>query len=136
MADLATVQQLVSEFESNFRGQGLEPFIYVKPYMLGCGDCWPEITTTRKGIYAIFSNDTLLYIGKVTGRTRVICHRLNDHFIVPSDFSYGGAKGIWSKEPTHFVAWGVPDASFFEASALEEFLIDRLKGELPDNSRK
>jgi hypothetical protein len=61
---------------------------------------------------------------------------MNDYFIIRSDFTYGGSKYTWTKEPTHFVAWGIPDESFFEASALEEFLIDRLQNELPDNTRK
>jgi hypothetical protein len=136
MANLTTLKKLVNEYESKYRGQDLAPFIYVKPYELGCEEFWPKITTTHKGVYGILSNDELLYIGKVTGKTRVLCHRMNDYFIIRSDFTYGGSKYTWTKEPTHFVAWGIPDESFFEASALEEFLIDRLQNELPDNTRK
>lgn len=136
MANLTRLKALVNEFEDRYRGPELEPFKYIDEYRLGCKQPWPIISTTHKGVYGIFSNDELLYIGKVTGKTRVICHRMNDHFIIPADFSYTGAKGVWSKEPTHFVAWAVPDESFFEASALEEYLIYKLQGELPDNSRK
>jgi len=136
MANLQDLKSLVLEFENNYRGPNLELFQYVKPYKLGCGDFWPLVMTTHRGIYGIFHNNELLYIGKVTGKTRVLCHRMNDYFTIHNDFSYGGAKDNWTKEPTHFVAWGVPDKSFFEASALEEFLIDRLKDELPDNIRK
>ncbi|MDP5147874.1 hypothetical protein ORI98_15640 [Shewanella sp. ULN5] len=136
MANLAQLLDLVSDYEKKYRGEGLEPFKYVKPYKLGCKEFWPEVTTTHKGVYGIFSNDDLLYIGKVTGKTRVLCHRMNDYFVIRSDFTYGGAKDNWSQEPTHFVAWGVPDKSFFEASALEEFLIDSLQNDLPDNTRK
>lgn len=39
----------------------------------------------------------------------------------------------WSLPPTHFVGWAVPRESFFEASALEEFLIDVMRDSLPDN---
>ena len=105
-------------------------------YIFGCKEPWPMVTTTHKGVYGIFSNNDLLYVGKVTGKTRVICHRMNDYFKIPEDFSYEGPKDNWSQEPTHFVAWGVPDDSFFEASSLEEFLIEKLKNELPDNTRK
>ncbi len=136
MANLQNLKGLVSEFESNFRGSNLEPFQFVKPYELGCREFWPQVMTTHKGVYGIFHNDELLYIGKVTGKTRVLCHRMNDYFVIRDDFSYGGTKDSWTKDPTHFVAWGVPDSSFFEASALEEFLIDRLQKELPDNTRK
>jgi hypothetical protein len=136
MANLARLKDLVREFEEKYRGSGLEPFIFVDEYRLGCEEPWPIITTTHKGVYGIFSNNDLLYIGKVTGKTRVICHRMNDYFKIPEDFSYEGPKDNWSQEPTHFVAWGVPDDSFFEASSLEEFLIEKLKNELPDNTRK
>ncbi|HAU8295564.1 TPA: hypothetical protein I7152_22120 [Vibrio vulnificus] len=136
MANLEQLRALVSEFEGKYRGLNLEPFQYVEPYVLGCKLFWPEVMTTHRGVYAIFHNDELLYIGKVTGKTRVLCHRMNDYFIIRDDFSYEGSKDQWSKEPTHFVAWGVPHDSFFEASALEEFLIDRLQNDLPDNTRK
>ena len=136
MANLQDLKDLVSEFESRYRGANLESFLYVEPYKLGCKEFWPSVMTTHKGIYGILHNDELLYIGKVTGKTRVLCHRMNDYFIIRDDFSYGGTKENWTQSPTHFVAWGVPEDSFFEASALEEFLIDRLKEELPDNTRK
>jgi hypothetical protein len=55
---------------------------------------------------------------------------MNDHFIIPADLSYTRAKGVWFKEPTHFVAWAIPDESFFEASALEEYLIYKQKGKV------
>lgn len=136
MASLHQLKELVSRFENKYRGQNLEKFKFVEPYQLGCGQFWPQVMTTHKGVYGIFHNDELLYVGKVSGKTRVLCHRMNDYFIIRDDFSYGGSKYNWTKEPTHFVAWGVPDDSFFEASALEEFLIDSLKEELPDNTRK
>lgn len=136
MAKLSKLVELVSEFETKYRGSGLAPFKYVEPYELGCKKFWPEVMTTHRGVYGIFSGCDLIYIGKVTGKTRVLCHRMNDYFVIREDFTYGGAKHHWSREPTHFVAWGVPDESFFEASALEEFLIDRLQHELPDNTRK
>lgn len=136
MANLSELIDLVTEFETKYRGPNLEKFKYVEPYELGCGQFWPQVTTTHRGVYGIFSGEDLLYIGKVTGKTRVICHRMNDYFEIKSDFSYGGSKHNWSQSPTHFVAWGVPDDTFFEASALEEFLIDRLQDELPDNTRK
>lgn len=136
LADLSKLIDLVSEFERKYRGPDLEPFKYVPPYELGCREFWPDVMTTHKGVYAIFGGNELLYVGKVTGKTRVLCHRMNDYFIIRDDFSYGGSKYDWTKEPTHFAAWGVPHESFFEASALEEFLIDQLQNELPDNTRK
>lgn len=136
MANLSQLRDLVSEYEAKYRVPNSEPFKYVEPYELGCGQFWPEVTTTHRGVYGIFSNETLLYIGKVTGRTRVICHRMNDYFEIRGDFSYRGAKHNWSQTPTHFVAWAVPHETFFEASSLEEFLIERLQSELPDNTRK
>ncbi|PNH84121.1 hypothetical protein C1M56_20560 [Vibrio diazotrophicus] len=136
MVNLEQLKSLVSEFEAKYRGVNLEPFKYVEPYTLGCKVFWPEVMTTHRGVYAIFHKDELLYIGKVTGKSRVLCHRMIDYFIIRDDFSYAGSKYQWTKEPTHFAAWGVPHDSFFEASALEEFLINKLQAELPDNTRK
>ncbi|EIW7860214.1 hypothetical protein MH171_000107 [Vibrio parahaemolyticus] len=136
MANLKQLRSLVADFEKRYRGASLEPFIYVEPYELECNKFWPEIMTTHRGVYGILHNDELLYIGKVTGKNRVLCHRINDYFVIRSDFSYGGSKYNWSKDPTHVVAWGVPHDSFFEASGLEDFLIDKLQNELPDNTRK
>jgi hypothetical protein len=94
---------------------------------------WPELWpyTNQRGIYAIFNHEKLLYIGKASQQD--IGYRLSSYF------KYGEDKKChsihkWSNPPTHIVVWAVPEGMFFEASALEEFLINELKDDLPDNT--
>ena len=97
---------------------------------------WPAVwpNADARGVYAIFSHEKLLYIGKAS--QQALGNRLSSYF------QYGKTKSIcitnpqhnWSSKPTHVVTWAVPKEMFFEASALEEYLINELKNELPDNT--
>ena len=133
MANFHDLENLVKKFESTFRGNGLNSFELLDKYVfgskLGC-----SALAARRGVYAIFSEDELLYIGKASSTNSAIWHRVNKHIILDKECEYVGVRGNWSKRPTHFIGWAVPDESPFEASALEEFLIYQLRNELPDNS--
>ena len=129
MSDLEELTKFVEQYESTYRGANLEPFQFVERYDLNSGMPCPPLAAKR-GIYAIFSDEQLLYIGKSSAKKKAIWHRIVDHFRLGMKTK---PTAKWSATPTHFVAWAVPDDSFFEASALEEFLIDRMKDKLPDN---
>jgi len=129
MADFEKLNALVAEYQKTYRAANLHPFEFIEPYELDSNEPCP-VNAAKRGVYAIFSGDELIYIGKSSSPNRAIWHRIVDHF----QFNYNKPrKTKWSKEPTHFVGWAVPDESFFEASALEEYLIYKLKSELPDN---
>lgn len=132
MANFQDLETLVKKFENTYRGHNLDPFEPLDKYEFGCKlSCQP--LAARRGIYAMFYNDELLYIGKASSLKSAIWHRVSKHVVFDNDYNYIGVRGTWSKEPTHFIGWAVPDSSFFEASALEEFLINELRDELPDN---
>ena len=142
---MATVEDLkgkIEEYKGKYRKKGLPDIEESEVYGL-CRDipfngkiptnCWPEKWphTDRRGIYAIFSHERLLYVGKASQQD--IGYRLSSYF------QYGeGRKCVpvhkWSSPPTHVMVWAVPDDMFFEASALEEFIIHQLKDDLPDNT--
>lgn len=132
MTNFQDVEKLVEEFERKYRGNNLKPFELLDKYKFGCKLSCPPLAAKR-GVYAIFCGDELLYIGKASSPNSAIWHRIYKHIEFDNDFNYVGVRGTWSKIPTHFIGWAVPDESPFEASALEEFLIYQLSNELPDN---
>uniref|UniRef100_UPI001BE3D448 hypothetical protein n=2 Tax=Vibrio anguillarum TaxID=55601 RepID=UPI001BE3D448 len=73
------------------------------------------------------------YIGKASWQQ--LGYRLGSYFRYSIDRKSGIPKknDVWSKPPTHLITWAVPDELFFEASALEEYLIFKLGSLLPDN---
>ena len=132
MATFQDVETLVKEFEGRYRGNNLPPFELLDKYEFGCKLSCPPLAA-RRGVYAIFCDEKLLYIGKASSPNSAIWHRIYTHINFDDNFDYIGVRGTWSLKPSHFIGWAVPDESFFEASALEEFLIYQLRDELPDN---
>lgn len=143
MATIKDIEYLVKRFSEKYRHPDLPEINQSPIYSLKCQletkikadlfwpDTWPNCE--KRGVYAIFSEDELLYIGKASLQN--LGSRLSCYFIYSKDRLSGIPKKehIWSKTPTNIVTWAVPDGCFFEASALEEFLIFNLKHELPDN---
>jgi excinuclease UvrABC nuclease subunit len=78
-------------------------------------------------VYLIYSEDRLLYVGTASK----LGPRLADYF----QYDFPGGKGNqckvvhsgWTEMPRHVVTIAVPEASRFEASALEEYLIGELR---------
>jgi hypothetical protein len=142
MATLQCIKKLVSEFSSEYRNANLLPIKESPIYSLdssievdGAEIFWPETWPNNddKGVYAIFSHDEVLYIGKAS--LQILGYRLGSYFAYSDDKKNAITKKhhYWSKPPTSVVTWAVPEKYFYEASALEEFLIFNLKAELPDN---
>ena len=138
MAELQDVRNLVLEYSKNYRKESLAEIIEGKKYSLldnKNGPGWPDrwINCNERGVYAVFSGDKLLRIGKASHQGM--------GFRLSSYFRYGEEKQCvttpgqkWTKTPTSVSTWAVPKDMPFEASALEEFLIGRLGDELPDNA--
>jgi hypothetical protein len=143
MATLQCIRKLVCEFSSEYRNSDLLPIKESPIYNLdssievnGAEIFWPETWPNNddNGVYAIFSHDEVLYIGKAS--LQILGYRLGSYFLYSDDKNHAITKKhhYWSKPPTSVVTWAVPKEYFYEASALEEFLIFNLKTELPDNS--
>ena len=145
MATLETLRNKIEEYKLKYRKESLPPIEESQIYSLNRNitikgaspilfwpDTWPH--SDSRGIYAIFSHDTLLYIGKASQQP--IGNRLGSYFKYGEEkyISVTAPGHVWSNPPTHVVTWAVPEDMFFEASAIEEFLIKELATELPDNT--
>ena len=85
------------------------------------------------GVYRMLDAESrVLYVGKAS--QQAIGYRLSSYFKKVDGICSIAQGHSWSSPPTHVVTWAVPDLMFFEASALEEYVIHQLKDELPDNT--
>ena len=145
MASLEDINKLVLRFSSEYRRADLPEIRRSEIYSLFTDktkvpdaklfwpDTWPNCN--QRGIYAIFSDLDLLYIGKAS--LQDLGYRIGSYFAYSQDRQSAVPKKghIWSKPPTSIVTWAVPEKLFFEATALEEFLIFNLRNQLPDNTK-
>lgn len=95
---------------------------------------WPETypNASRRGVYLIFGKSgRLLYLGKAS--QQAIGNRLGAYFHYEENRACRILHSGWSETPSYVVTIAVDDDKWFEASALEEFLIVALKP--CDNSR-
>lgn len=144
MATIGDLRNAIAEFCDKYRKEGLPPIEESPVYSLDKStviegfepqlfwpDTWPH--SDRNGIYAIFSQQQLLYIGKASFQS--LGYRLSSYFRYGKD---GKAETrpnhTWTNPPTHVIAWAVPLDMPFEAGAIEEFLISALNRELVDNT--
>lgn len=143
MANLVELQKAVKKYSNEFRRNDVAELDESEIYSLDKSVeiratspslYWPETwpLSHRRGIYAIFSHEKLLYIGKAS--QKALGFRLSSYFKKVAGKCEIALGHTWSSQPTHIVTWAVPENMFFEASALEEFLIDHFKDELPDNT--
>jgi hypothetical protein len=142
MANLAQLKKAIDKYAADFRRDDVEKLVQSEIYSL---DESVEIRSTSpslywpttwplshcRGIYAIFSHEELLYIGKAS--QQALGYRLSSYFRKVEGKCAIAFGHTWSSQPTHVITYAVPENMFFEASALEEFLIDIFKNELPDN---
>ena len=144
MATLEDIDNLVLRFSHEYRRSELPPIRRSEIYSLFTDKIkvpnaklyWPETwpNCSERGVYAIFSDNDVLYIGKAS--LQDLGYRIGSYFVYSSDRQSAVPKKghTWSAPPTSIVTWVVPKELFFEASALEEFLIFNLKNLLPDNT--
>lgn len=145
MVTIEDIDKLVARFSSEYRRAELPEIrrsgIYSlhsdKSRVLNATLYWPDTwpLCQERGVYAILAGDAVLYIGKASQQD--LGYRLGSYFAYSVDRQSAiPAKGHqWSQMPTSIVTWAVPRELFFEASALEEYLIYNLRDRLPDNTR-
>jgi hypothetical protein len=144
MASIEDIDKLVLRFSSEYRRADLPKIRKSEIYSLFTNkskvpdaklfwpDTWPNCS--ERGIYAIFYEHELLYIGKAS--LQDLGYRVGSYFAYSQDRQSAVPKKghTWSKTPTSVVTWATHKDLFFEASALEEYLIFNLKNQLPDNT--
>ena len=131
----ADLKARVEHYQSTYRHANLERFEVSQPYSLfpqegqtstlKWGDEWPN--SRRTGVYLVYSDGGLLYVGTawMLG-SRLACYFRSE------DRRDGRCKIIrpdWA-ESKYVVTIAVPEKSWFEAAALEEYLIYELKPSL------
>lgn len=145
MVTIEDIDKLVAKFSSEYRRAGLPAICKSGIYSLHSDrnkvinatsywpDTWPNCQ--ERGVYAIMSGPAVLYIGKASQQD--LGYRLSSYFVHSPDKQSGvPTKGHqWSQAPISVATWAVPREQFFEASALEEYLIYNLSDRLPDNTR-
>jgi hypothetical protein len=92
-------------------------------------DIWPAPYPfdQRAGVYLIFSESfELLYVGK-SSMSQCIGKRLWTYFHYSPDQTCVLKHSTWKQPPRFLITIAVPEATPFEAPALEEFLIGRLQ---------
>jgi len=143
MANLAQLKKAIDKYSDDFRRDDVEQLVQSEVYSLdesvdirstSPSLYWPATWPLShcRGVYAIFSHEELLYIGKAS--QQALGYRLSSYFRKVEGKCAIAPGHSWSSQPTHVVTCAVPENMFFEASALEEFLIDTFKKELPDNT--
>lgn len=136
-SDLHAFHQAVTEYQSKFRGVGLDEFEVSDPYDLSAElghtaincvaawpDTWPHIG--RAGVYALFGEKLqTVYIGKASLRN-ALESRLGSYFGFEKDRTCR-FYNTWKCRPRYLITVAVPEESRFEAPALKEFLIIKLR---------
>ncbi|MFV0211427.1 GIY-YIG nuclease family protein [Empedobacter falsenii] len=127
--NIAEGLELVEQFKHQFRNPNLEDFEVSPIY-----DLFPDTNTNpqfqkwpeeyqhngRYGVYFILdSEDTIIYIGKANN----IGKRLGNYFKYDSNKNCEIIHENWSKKPKYLLTVAVPNKTWFECLALEEYLI-------------
>lgn len=127
MKQIEILKQLIKEYDEKFRHPSLEKFAFIEPYHFPAINPVCSPLAAKKGVYIIFNKlDQIIYIGKSSAQKKAVWHRIYDHI-------YSSKKSYWYSDASYFCGWAVPDESFFEATALEEYLIFKLRESLPNN---
>jgi hypothetical protein len=136
---LEQVEQAIKQYQATYRREGFPALTVGGLYALfpdeaenvdvahQWDDSWPN--SDEAGVYLIFgANGRLLYIGKAS-MNHYIGGRLSNHF--GRDKLTKGCRVFhqdgWSERPMYIATVAVPHHMKFEASALEEYLIEHLR---------
>ena len=137
-SDIQAFRDLVEDYQARFRGPNLEPFELSAPYDLSpelgipkieCPTSWPEgwPHSGRAGIYSLFGEELqAVYIGKASLRNTLVS-RLGSYFSYDKPHKTCRLNHAWKCRPRYLITIAVPEESRFEAPALEEFLIIKLR---------
>ncbi len=132
---MTTLEQLDTKIKEKLAKLGIDE---IEPYGIfdlkknSWQDEWPH--SKEPGIYAIFSKEKLLYIGK---SSRTIGSRLGDYFKKgDNNTTILNPKHTWTSSPTRFVTWAVPQKiATSPLDDLEVFLISNSKLDPRDNTQ-
>ena len=117
----------IAEYSKKYRHPNLEPICESEIYSLDvdwkADKQWPF--SDNYGVYAILQQDEVLYIGKASEGK--LGYRLSAHITKDNNGNPQLDPNKWKEEPTNIMTFKVPKDSPFEASSLEEFLIQELK---------
>jgi hypothetical protein len=129
----------VRTYQERYRLPALVPFEIAAPYdlfperglgSLTCERKWPDswFHPMRAGVYAFFGDDAeLLYVGKASFRSSISARLATYCGYQESRGSPCNFLRQWKGSPRYVTVVAVPEETRFEASALEEFLISRLR---------
>ena len=137
MTDFERLVDEVNTYTKKFRGINLEPFELGPLYdlfpckdtnnlnaKLGWNQTWPS--NGKPGIYVFLSeNGEVLYVGKSSSNSTVSA-RLSAYCAYGEDKKCKLKHDSWKVEPRYVWIVGVPNITWFEAAALEEYLIRNL----------
>ena len=107
----------VEEMNSKYPRPGIPRLELSAPYDLtDVSGNWPN--SGVPGVYVFLKDDSVLYIGKSDGG---LGYRLIAH--ISADATQRDDK---ARDATHLITIGIPEENYFEAAAIESFLIGRL----------
>ena len=124
------VNEKIAEFQKKYLNPALSICGHDQIHDLKKGASKYYPFTHEQGVYAILAGKSVLYIGKASSMKSNIGKRAGSYF-----YKDGSPKSnhTWTKPPTHLAAWKAPEGAPFIATALEQFLIQKLGP--PDNTR-
>ena len=141
MAAMAKYDELanaVTEYSDRYRRSDLPKLMIGLAYdlypqegkpALECQHCWPETwpNSDKAGIYAFLDRDlNVVYIGK-SSMNSFLGARLSAYCGYDENRNCRLHHSGWTASPRYVWTVGVPDELSFEAPALEEYLIKKLK---------
>jgi len=128
MNGLKELDEVIEYMNTNYPRPNMVPLVRSEPYSLE--NDWPSIypNADSPGVYVFFDHSmNLLYIGKASCGAD-IGSRLDKYIEYGPDNKYKFKQDKVKYSATRFLATiSVPDYRSFEAPAVEEFLIKRLK---------
>lgn len=131
-----SVHEAIRFYNADFRHPKLKPLAVSDLYALfpdelsvpHTGPKWPDPwpNADGPGVYLVFArNMELVYVGKSTSSLNV---RVSSYFRYSRDGTRRcELKWEWRHTPCYIAIIAVDKDKFFEASALEEYLIDRMQ---------
>ncbi|ANQ21409.1 hypothetical protein BA893_06905 [Vibrio natriegens] len=96
MAILDDLIKLVDEYQARFRHPEMQPLTFVPEFDLNVTDPICPVDAAKKGVYAIFCGEKIIYIGKSSAQKKAIWHRIVDHIYIVLKRVSGATKRLIS----------------------------------------
>jgi hypothetical protein len=128
MSTLKDARDAIDEYQRRFRRDDANRLEVSDPYDLEAD--WRSKNSpnaTRAGVYLFLDQaQQLLYVGKASWK-RTLGGRLYNYFRTEADGGCRIRHEGWSSRPKYVLTVAVPEDMPFEAPALEEYLVAKLK---------